>query len=117
MAADTGLHHLSGQLVVQQLLKHLRTTDECLKVYASSYSHLVEHMDEVLRRYISRGSRCVRVTPETADAGVKTVHPDLEGGQDVGQAHPAGIVQVQAQGGVPGCRCLYAAESSRTWVG
>ena len=117
MAADTGLHHLSRQLVVQQLLKHLRTTDECLKVYASSYSHLVEHMDEVLSRCISRGSRCVRATPEAADAGVETVHPDLEGDQVVSQSHPAGIVEVQAQEGVPGYRCLYAAESSRTWVG
>ena len=63
---------------------------------------LLEHVDEVLEGEVAAGARRERAAAEAADAAVDAAGAGVEGGERVGDAEAAGVVEVHADGAVAG---------------
>ena len=71
--------------------------DEAIEVDASVVTAALEQEHHILGGDVARGARCKGAATDPAEAGVDHGHPDLHGGQRVGEPGIAGVVEVRTE--------------------
>jgi len=94
------VHDLARQGTPDDLLGQARCPDEPVQVDARLDAQLVAQLHHVLGADIARGLHigviAERAAAQAADGAVEQIHPFLQGGIEIGRAHAARVVQVQA---------------------
>src|ERR1700747_2098337 len=86
---------MAGELATEDRLRLACGLDDGSQVQAGLDAHLVEHAHPVLGGDIAGRARRHRAASELAEAGLEAGAARLERGVRVGQALPAGVVEVR----------------------
>src|SRR5438874_2012224 len=89
--------HMGAERAPEQVLDGPRGLDQLPQLDPGIDAHLVQHRDQVLGGDVPRRPRRDRAAAKLAERRLERVHALLEGGEDIGEALAAGVVEVRGE--------------------